>query len=205
MPIPGAVGPNVSFGLSAAKALEDGKLDGFWANGMGCEVALRRGVGKMVLDIRRGDGPPSARHYTFSALIATENRIQEEPDFRAGCDSGADESATRLKRGRNSGYRRSVKNVSTCRSEIDRRARAPRSSLLQPAIPEEKVESMNRFAQQIGLLSHPVGYDRVVATQLATFGTNRCKTIDICHKRPPLRPGIKRLSPFKNFSSALMP
>jgi len=32
MPIPGAAGPNVSFGLSAAKALEDGKLDGFWAN-----------------------------------------------------------------------------------------------------------------------------------------------------------------------------
>ena len=39
MPIPGAAGPNVSFGLSAAKALEEGKLDGFWANGMGCEVA----------------------------------------------------------------------------------------------------------------------------------------------------------------------
>ena len=65
MPIPGAAGPNVSFGLSAAKALEEGKLDGFWANGMGCEVALRRGVGTMVLDVRRGDGPTAARHYTF--------------------------------------------------------------------------------------------------------------------------------------------
>ena len=26
----------------------------FWANGMGCEVALRSGVGKMVLDVRPG-------------------------------------------------------------------------------------------------------------------------------------------------------
>jgi len=73
MPIPGASGPNVSFGLSAAKALEDGKLDGFWANGMGCEVALRRGVGALVLDVRRGDGPAEARHYTFSALVRPIN------------------------------------------------------------------------------------------------------------------------------------
>jgi ABC-type nitrate/sulfonate/bicarbonate transport system substrate-binding protein len=80
VPIPGAAGPNVSFGLSAAKALEEGKLDGFWANGMGCEVALRRGVGSVVLDVRRGDGPPEARNYTFSALVATESRIAKEPD-----------------------------------------------------------------------------------------------------------------------------
>jgi len=80
MPIPGAAGPNVSFGLSAAKALEDGKLDAFWANGMGCEVALRRGVGTMVLDVRRGDGPAPARHYTFSALVTTEQRIKDHPE-----------------------------------------------------------------------------------------------------------------------------
>ncbi|HWO42477.1 MAG TPA: ABC transporter substrate-binding protein, partial [Candidatus Eisenbacteria bacterium] len=61
IPIPGAGGANVSFGLSAARALEEGKLDGFWANGMGCEVAVRRGVGTMVLDVRRGDGPARAR------------------------------------------------------------------------------------------------------------------------------------------------
>src|SRR5918995_499705 len=83
MPIPGAAGPNVSFGLSAAKALEDGKLDGFWANGMGCEVALRRGVGTMVVDVRRGDGPPAARHYTFAALATTEHRIDKEPESAA--------------------------------------------------------------------------------------------------------------------------
>ncbi|HEU4341429.1 MAG TPA: ABC transporter substrate-binding protein, partial [Candidatus Binatia bacterium] len=83
MPIPGAAGANVSFGLSAAKALEEGKLDGFWANGMGCEVAVRRGVGTMVLDVRRGDGPPAARHYTFPALVSTEKTIEKEPETAA--------------------------------------------------------------------------------------------------------------------------
>ncbi len=34
-----------------------------------------------------------------------------------------------------------------------------------PAISEEAVAAMNRFAQAIGVLSAPVPYDQVVATQ----------------------------------------
>src|SRR6478752_4709369 len=56
-PIPGAHGAGTNFGVSAARALEEGKVDGFWANGMGAELAVRRGVGTVVLDARRGDGP----------------------------------------------------------------------------------------------------------------------------------------------------
>ena len=59
-PVPGAQGAGVNFGVTAAKALEDRKIDGFWANGMGAEVAVRRGVGTVVLDVRRGDGPSPA-------------------------------------------------------------------------------------------------------------------------------------------------
>src|SRR5262249_50104732 len=46
-PVPGAVGAGINFGLTAAKALEDRKIDGFWANGMGTAVAgrPRRGHG----------------------------------------------------------------------------------------------------------------------------------------------------------------
>ena len=36
-----------------------------------------------------------------------------------------------------------------------------------PTIAPEKVVSMNRFAQDIGLLSDPVPYDQVVATQFS--------------------------------------
>ena len=55
-PVPGAFqGNNVNFGVTAAQALEDKKIDGFWANGMGAEVAVTRGAGTMVIDARRGD------------------------------------------------------------------------------------------------------------------------------------------------------
>src|SRR3954449_141979 len=75
-PVPGAQGAGVNFGVAAAKALEDRKIDGFWANGMGAEVAVRRGVGTVVLDVRRGDGPKPCFNYTM-ASIATSDRVLE--------------------------------------------------------------------------------------------------------------------------------
>src|SRR5207237_691005 len=49
-PVPGSMDAGVSFGVAAAKALAEGKIDGFWANGMGAEVALRNGIGTLVID-----------------------------------------------------------------------------------------------------------------------------------------------------------
>src|SRR5207253_2279367 len=77
-PVPGAVGEKASFGLMAAKALAEGKIDGFWANGMGAEVAVREGVGTVVLDARR-DGTPEVKGYTFPALVCTDRTIRERP------------------------------------------------------------------------------------------------------------------------------
>ena len=167
IPIPGAAGPAVSFGLSAAKALEDGKLDAFWANGMGCEVALRRGVGMMVLDVRRGDGPAPARDYTFSALVTTEKRIKEAPD-----------SATAAIRAVMKAHKALRDDVSRATAVARKRFPPSEAELIaelvrrdlpyyDPRIRVQTVADMNRFAQDIGLLSGPVSYDRVVATQFS--------------------------------------
>ena len=78
-PVPGASGAGVNFGLTAAKALEDGTIDGFWANGMGSEVAVRRGVGTVVLDVRRGDGPQPCFNYTMASVAATDRLIDTSP------------------------------------------------------------------------------------------------------------------------------
>ena len=167
MPIPGAAGPNVSFGLSAAKALEDGKLDGFWANGMGCEVAVRRGVGTMVLDVRRGDGPPAARDYTFSALVATERRIEEQPDSATAAVRALMKAHRALKE--NPAHATAVGRKRFPPSEAELIAELVRRDLpyYDPTISETKVAAMNQFAQEIGLLSRPVPYQAVVASQFS--------------------------------------
>ena len=59
--LPGAKARDVSFGVFAARALEAGQIDGFWANAMGSETAVRRGVGKVLVDVRRGDDPAEVR------------------------------------------------------------------------------------------------------------------------------------------------
>ena len=167
MPIPGAAGPNVSFGLSAAKALEDGKLDGFWANGMGCEVALRSGVGKMVLDVRRGDGPPAARHYTFSALITTDKRIHEEPDSARAAIRALMKAHRALKEDANRATAVAEKRFPPAEAKLIAELVRRDLPYYDPTITEDKVMSMNRFAQEIGLLSQPVPYDHIVATEFS--------------------------------------
>src|SRR5713101_5469006 len=82
-PVPGASGAGVNFGLTAARALEEGKIDGFWANGMGTEVAVRRGVGTVILDVRRGDGPKPCFNYTMASLAATNQLIERSPETAA--------------------------------------------------------------------------------------------------------------------------
>jgi hypothetical protein len=56
----------------AAKALQEGLIDGFWTNGMGTEVAVRSGAGKVVLDVRRGDDPKECFNYTMASLDVTD-------------------------------------------------------------------------------------------------------------------------------------
>jgi hypothetical protein len=46
-PVPGTAGAGVNFGFIAAKALQERKIDGFWANGMGAEVAVQRGTAQL--------------------------------------------------------------------------------------------------------------------------------------------------------------
>lgn len=173
MPIPGATGANVSFGLSAAKALEEGKLDGFWANGMGCEVAVRRGVGTMVLDVRRGDGPPAARHYTFPALVSTEKTIEKEPETAAAAIRAIMKAHQALredvKRATEVGKKRFPPAEAELIAELIRRD----LPYYDPVISEQVVTDMNRFAQEIRLLSAPVQYSQVVATQFTHLWKGR--------------------------------
>ena len=71
-PVPGATGPGVSFGVHAARCLEERTIDGFWANAMG-KVAVRSGIGTVILDVRRGEGPQASQYYTFPAMVTTES------------------------------------------------------------------------------------------------------------------------------------
>ena len=163
-PVPGfAVGQTASFGLLAAKALEEGKIDGFWANGMGAEVAVRNGIGTLVLDARR-DGSEEAKGYTFPALVATQKLIDENPGAAAAAVRAVMNAQRALKedpeRATAVGRKLFPPTEASLIAELIRRD----LPFYDPAISKKTVDSMNRFAQDLGILSAPVHYRQVVWT-----------------------------------------
>jgi NitT/TauT family transport system substrate-binding protein len=163
-PVPGfAVGQTASFGLLAAKALEEGKIDGFWANGMGAEVAVRNGIGTLVLDARR-DGSEEAKGYTFPALVTTQKLIDENPAAAAGAVRAVMNAQRALKddpeKATAVGRKLFPPTEASLIAELIRRD----LPFYDASISKQAVDSMNRFAQDLGLLSSPVHYRQVVWT-----------------------------------------
>jgi len=166
-PVPGAQGAGVNFGVTAARALEDRKIDGFWADGMGAEVAVRRGVGTVVLDIRRGDGPKPCFNYTMAAIATSERLIERSPNTGAAAVRAMVRAQKALKA-----------NVA-CATEIGRKLfPASEAELIAELIRRDLpyydasispnfVAGMNRFCRDVGILNEDPTYDRVVATQFA--------------------------------------
>jgi NitT/TauT family transport system substrate-binding protein len=168
-PVPGSLEAGVNFGVTAAKALEDRKIDGFWANGMGAEVAVRRGIGTVVLDVRRGDGPKPSFNYTAATIAATDALIARAPDTVAAA------------------VRAIVKTQAALKADVTRAATVgnglfPPSEaalivdLIRRDLPyydatlsREFVDGMSNFARRQGILDGEAAYEQIVATQFATL------------------------------------
>jgi ABC-type nitrate/sulfonate/bicarbonate transport system substrate-binding protein len=165
-PVPGAAGAGTNFGLTAARALTEGKIDGFWANGMGAEVAIRSGAGSLVLDIRRGDGPPGCFDYTFASIAATERFVGDEPDRTRAIVRAlrrAQELLTEQpERATEIGERVFPAAQAALIAELVRRD-AP---FYSAEIPERAISGLNRFAKAQGLLEGDPSYEEIVAVDI---------------------------------------
>jgi ABC-type nitrate/sulfonate/bicarbonate transport system substrate-binding protein len=166
-PVPGSLGAGVNFGVTAAKAMEDRKIDGFWANGMGAEVAVRRGVGTVVLDVRRGDGPKPCFNYTMASIAATDALIARSPETAAGAVRALVKTQAALKADPSlaTGIGRKLFPPSEAEliAELIRRDLPYYDASISPQF----VAGMNQFARDLGILKGDVPYEGVVATQFS--------------------------------------
>jgi ABC-type nitrate/sulfonate/bicarbonate transport system substrate-binding protein len=164
-PVPGATGSGVNFGLTAAEALAAGKIDGFWANGMAAELAVTNGIGTVVLDVRRGDGPPGSRDYTMPVLATTERLIQRSPETAAAALRAlvATQDALRqdVSRATDVGRKRFPPHEAGLIAGIVRRD----LPFYDASISEASVAAINGFARDLGVLGGDVPYERIVATE----------------------------------------
>lgn len=166
-PVPGAVGSTTNFGLTAAEALAAGKIDGFWANGMATEIAVTSGVGSIVLDVRRGDGPLGCFDYTLPVLATTASLVERSPDVAAAAVRAL--VATQ----------RALKDNSTLATEVGRKRFPSREADLiagvvqrdlpfyDTAISKASIAAVNAFARNVGVLRGDGAYEQIVATQFS--------------------------------------
>ncbi len=164
-PVPGATGRTVNFGLTAAEALATGAIDGFWANGMATELAVTTGVGAIVLDVRRGDGPPGCFDYTMPVLATTDRLIARSPEIAAGAVRALVAAQNALKadvsRATEVGEKRFPPREAGLIAGIIRRD----LPFYDAAISERSVAAINRFAHSMSVLDDDVPYVDIVATQ----------------------------------------
>jgi NitT/TauT family transport system substrate-binding protein len=166
-PVPGAAGAGVNFGVTAAKALEERKIDGFWANGMGTEVAVRRGVGTVVLDVRRGDGPKPCFNYTMASIATTDRLIEAAPDVAAAAVRAVVKTQVALKQDASLATQVGRKLFPPSEAELIAELIRRDLPFYDASISTAFVAGMNQFARDVGILTGEAPYERVVATQFS--------------------------------------
>ena len=164
-PVPGGTDPGASFGVTAAEALERGMVDGFWANALGSETAVKRGVGKIVVDVRRGDGPPGAGQYTLAAISTTEALIARQPERVAAVVRAIVRAQGILRKDPGRATEVGRRRFPPAAAEIIAAVVERDLPFYDPAIGGPAVSVMNGFARSLGLLTAPVSYEDTVATR----------------------------------------
>ena len=148
-------------GSGIGKALEEDTIDGFWANGMGAEVAVKSGVGTLVLDARR-DGTSEMKGYTFPALVCTEKTIREQPDAARAARRAVEQAQKALREDPNRATAIGKKLFPPAEAGMIGELIRRDAPFYRPEISAGTVASMNDFARELGLLSRDVSYEDVV-------------------------------------------
>ena len=160
--------PGVNFGVAAAEALAKGEIDGFFANGMGAEIAVTRGAGDIVLDIRRGDGPAECFNYTMPVVATTDRLIAANPQAAAAVVRAITRTQRQLRTDAEAAARAGAQLFPPYEAGLIAAVVARDLPFYTPAISFSFVAAMTSFAWSIGLSqTAPVSYQNVVATQFA--------------------------------------
>src|SRR5262244_3926211 len=150
-------------------AIEQGVADGYWGNGLRADLGVKRGIAKILLDVRRGDGPPAARHWTCPALATTERLVREHPDIAAGAVRAIVKTQRALRANPPLAVTAAQRLFPAEEASLIAYEVARDVSFNETATTEEMVAHISRFAREIGALEGEVAYKDLAATQLAAL------------------------------------
>jgi NitT/TauT family transport system substrate-binding protein len=161
----------VNFGVAAAQALAAKEIDGFFANGMGAELAITSGLGDLVLDVRRGEGPNEAFGYTMPAVATTESLISSRPEAAAAMVRTIVRTQRELKRNIALAADVGGRLFPEREGELITHVIARDLAFYDASLSEPAIASMSRYAQDVGLLKGNPSYQDIVASQFRGLWT----------------------------------
>lgn len=132
---------------------------------MWAELGVKRGVAKVLLDVRRGDGPADARLFTFPALVTTDRLIEEHSEAAAGAVRVVVKTQQALRKDPSLATEVGRRMFPKEEAELIGGQIARDAVFYNADITEEMVAGASGFAREIGRLSAPVSYEQVVAVQ----------------------------------------
>jgi NitT/TauT family transport system substrate-binding protein len=156
-------------GHAGVDAIKQGLADAYWGNGMRVAIGENRGVAKVHLDLRRGDGPRGARLYSFAALTTTERLIAEHPQAAAGAVRAIVKTQKALKADPSLATGIAERLFPPEETPLIEGLIARDAPFYDATISPEAIDGLNKFAEASGLLAEPVPYDRLVASQFRSL------------------------------------
>jgi len=161
-----AKAPGVNFGVAAARALKQGTIDGFFANGMGAEIAVKQGIGVVTLDVRRDPGPKQWFGYTMPAVATTDRLIRDDPGAAAAVIRGIIKVHAMLKDDVALATQVGETLFPPAEAAVIARIVARDLPFYDHRISESAVRSINQYSREVGLLRGDPSFADVVATRV---------------------------------------
>lgn len=164
-PVPRAEGIGANFGISAAQALQDKRVDGFWANGMAAEVAVRNGFGDVIIDARRDTQFAEGFGFTFPSVAASDRAIAADPGLPAKVSRAIrrvhDTLKTDLSVATRVAERVFPPEPAAMTAELIRRDLPFYDEVIRP----DDIARMNSFARRVGILERDVSFAELVKSR----------------------------------------
>jgi len=165
VPPPPPYGDKGFMARNGVDSIIQNKADAYWGNGMRVALGEHLGIAKLHLDLRRGDGPPGARHYNFAALTARESLISEHREVAAGAIRAVVKAQKALQANPSIATEIGQRLFPADEAQLIAGLIERDAPFYDAEISHEAVDGLMRFAKSYGLIKDAVPYEELIATE----------------------------------------
>jgi ABC-type nitrate/sulfonate/bicarbonate transport system substrate-binding protein len=165
VPPPPPYGDKGFMARNGVDSIIQNKADAYWGNGMRVALGEHLGIAKLHLDLRRGDGPPGARHYNFAALTARESLISEHREVAAGAIRAIVKAQKTLQANPSIATEIGQRLFPADEAQLIAGLIERDAPFYDAEISHEAVDGLMRFAKSYGLIKDAVPYEDLIATE----------------------------------------